>query len=215
MIYASFADFSEVLHIATSFWRSCSNLWKLFRRLRKWSIYSWERVCVNFLSGQCDPAIKQVRVLGVFILQPEMKPPKSVPARTINTSKRWSSQYSPYGLTTFDPSGTSTPFRLRPEGSDIASKEFKVRCMRLFQSLSSGMYCSWKCRWYIYESVGGIWCRVAHVCLRINPNHRWYMIVLQTFRKCSILLPTFDEPVRNFQKPDDSFENGWFNRERA
>ena len=26
------------------------------------------------------------------------------------------------------------------------------------------------------------------------------MTVLQTFRECSILLPVFDEPVRNFEK---------------
>ena len=33
-------------------------------------------------------AIKQIWGFVGFILQPEMKPPKSVPARTINTSKR-------------------------------------------------------------------------------------------------------------------------------
>ena len=35
-----------------------------------------------------DATIKQIRGFVGSILQPEMKPPKSVPARTINTSKR-------------------------------------------------------------------------------------------------------------------------------
>ena len=50
------------------------------------------------------------------------------------------------------------------------------------------------------RSVGDVWWRVAHVWLGINPNNRWYMIVLRTFQKCSILLPGFDELVRNLSK---------------
>ena len=51
--------------------------------------------------------------------------------------------------------------------------------------------------------------RVAHVCLRINPNKRWYMRVLRTFRKCSILLPGFDEPVRNWSKLWKTCQKFW------
>ena len=74
------------------------------------------------------------------------------------------------------------------------------------------------------KSTGGICSRVAHVCLRINPNCRWYMRFLQTFRECSILLPVFAGPVRNFQKfcgcrfyresayPDTFWQFGWHNK---
>ena len=64
--------------------------------------------------------------------------------------------------------------------------------------------------------------RVAHVCLRINPNNRWYITFLRTFRECSILLPDFDEHVRNWsklwktcQKSSGCLENGRFYRESA
>ena len=65
------------------------------------------------------------------------------------------------------------------------------------------------------KSTGGIWSRVAHVCLRIRPNSRWYMRFLQTFRECSILLPVFAGPVRNFQKFCGCLENCRFYRESA
>ena len=65
------------------------------------------------------------------------------------------------------------------------------------------------------KNTGGTCSRVAHVCGRINPNCRWYMTFLQTFRECFILLPVFDEPVRNFEKLCGCFENYRFYRESA
>ena len=48
----------------------------------------------NFTQNVTDTqtAIKQIGVFVAFILQPEMKPPKRVPARTINTERDESSQ---------------------------------------------------------------------------------------------------------------------------
>ena len=60
------------------------------------------------------------------------------------------------------------------------------------------------------KSTGGICSRLAHVCLSIN---RWYMTVLRTFRKCSILQRIFVEPVGNFQKPVKTFQDALFLRQ--
>ena len=59
------------------------------------------------------------------------------------------------------------------------------------------------------KSTGSICSRVAHVCRRINPNCCWYMRFLKTFRECSILLPVFDEPVRNFEKIEKTCQTFW------
>ena len=79
-------------------------------------IYSWERLPGYISKIWCD-TIKQIRVFGGLILQPEMKPPKIVTDPAINTERDESSQSHHTVLLRHDPSGTSTPFRLRPEGA--------------------------------------------------------------------------------------------------
>ena len=64
-------------------------------------------------------AIKQIRGFAGSILQPEMKPPKIIPDPKKNKKGK---EMNLLILTIqsslrYDPSGTNTPFRLRPEGS--------------------------------------------------------------------------------------------------
>ena len=96
---------------------------------------------------------------------------------------------------------TSTPFRLRPEGSvDLLECSGSGGTAVLDRWSSVSLCIGGSIAHRISESAGGMWSRVAHVCVGINRNYRWRMIPLRTFRKCSILQPDLDEPVRNFQK---------------
>ena len=96
MIYDSFVDFSEVLHIATKFGRTRSKLSKVVKTLSGGSgngrftvgaptasnfTQSLPKVYPKFVQNLFNrrTSIKQIRVLVAFILQPEMKLPKIVP----------------------------------------------------------------------------------------------------------------------------------------
>ena len=85
-----------------SFDETFKNLSKLFRMLRKWSIYSWERLPTHISRIWCD-TIKQIRVFVGFILQPEMKLLENRPRPLINIERDESSQT--HLIVRDDPSG--------------------------------------------------------------------------------------------------------------
>ena len=86
-----------------------------------------------------------------------MRLSKIVPEPTINSSKRWSSQYSPYSLhyVTILQGSTSTPFRLRPEGSVAGPVDERGHRAELMSRyiVVYGWYCCTqqveKYRWYM------------------------------------------------------------------
>ena len=125
--------------------------------------------------------------------------------------------------TSFLPPGTSTPFRLKPEGSveswwrnggicGACEEEGMCRVTAVFEgwaNISSHVICSRS------KSPGDVWCHPAYVCTRICPIYWWYMKVLRTFRKCFTLQLVFDESVRDLQQLSVSLQNDWFKGENS
>ena len=111
-------------------------------------------------------------------------------------------------------SSTSTPCRLRPEGS-VATDEgkrviFDLCSLDKTKNEPGNTCCRMLHVMQVLKCFCHIWCRFAYVCITICPNYRWYVAVVENFQNWLILPPCFDEPDWNFQKTAGCFANSSF-----